>query len=505
MKFLLIFIGILPWTVNAQSFVNRTYSMMYDVQAKSAVRMLNGNYLVAGTQAFANGFLTVHTPQGQAFQATFLSQGALSSFSEFNQITKINDTLAVIGGKISLAVGASEIWQGISMAVNQQGQALWTLTHSISDPGMDATVRDIERINDSSFFVLTSGISGVSNSLSKITASGNVLWTTSYDSNLNGFQLNDICLADSSLFVCGSIFNLGNFSGIIMKIDAVGNIIEGSKYDHTVQPDFIQVIPQNGGLILANRGHAMESVDVMKMDFNGNVVGQKTFQGGLSMPEDLATKPLSVIDSANCWYWRGSGFGSYAHRIESMNLLPTQTLMHYGNIQTLMEGDTSITILSTGPLYGIKSQVILQKHYAISEVDSIEALYAYCTYPQNELPLNEIAPIKTTFTPTVTNGPSPSPLFYPLNSNEPWVNEPFCVEMLGEVREYELRFGPNPCDDFIQIEGYGSVNYSIYSTEGKLVVQGMTNEHGIIPTLKLNNGIYILKLLETSITIQIQH
>ncbi|MEY4127113.1 MAG: hypothetical protein RL737_1302 [Bacteroidota bacterium] len=505
MKILLIFIAILPLTVNAQSFVNRTYSQQYDIQAKSVVQMGNGNYLVVGTQAFANGFLTVHTPQGQAFQATFLSQGALSSFSEFNQITKINDTLAVIGGKISLAVGASEIWQGISMAVNQQGQALWTLTHSISDPGMDATVRDIERINDTSFFVLTSGISGVSNSLSKITASGNVLWTTSYDSNLNGFQLNDICLADSSLFVCGSIFNLGNFSGIIMKIDAVGNIIEGSKYDHTVQPDFIQVIPQHGAIILANRGHAMESVDVMKMDFNGNVVAQKTFQGGLSMPEDLATKPLSVIDSANCWYWRGSGFGSYAHRIESMNLLPTQTLMHYGNIQTLMEGDTSITILSTGPLYGIKSQVILQKHYAISEVDSIEALYAYCTYPQNELPLNEIAPIKTTFTPTVTNGPSPSPLFYPLNSNEPWVNEPFCVEMLGEVREYELRFGPNPCDDFIQIEGYGSVNYSIYSTEGKLVVQGMTDEHGIIPTLKLNNGIYILKLLEKSITIQIQH
>ena len=77
--------------------------------------------------------------------------------------------------------------------------------------------------------------------------------------------------------------------------------------------------------------------------------------------------------------------------------------------------------------------------------------------------------------------------------------------MLGEVTESALRFGPNPCDDFIQIEGYGSVNYSIYSTEGKLVVQGMTDEHGIIPTLKLNNGIYILKLLEKSISIQIQH
>ena len=479
--------------------------MMYDVQAKSAVRMLNGNYLVAGTQAFANGFLTVHTPQGQAFQATFLSQGALSSFSEFNQITKINDTLAVIGGKISLAVGASEIWQGISMAVNQQGQALWTLTHSISDPGMDATVRDIERINDTSFFVLTSGISGVSNSLSKITASGNVLWTTSYDSNLNGFQLNDICLADSSLFVCGSIFNLGNFSGILMKIDTVGNLIEGSKYDHTVQPDFIQVIPQNGGLILANRGHAMESVDVMKMDFNGNVVGQKTFQGGLSMPEDLATKPLSVIDSATCWYWRGSGFGSYAHRIESMNLLPTQTLMHYGNIQTLMEGDTSITILSAGPLYGIKSQIILQKHYAISEVDSIEALYAYCTYPQNELPLNEIAPIKTTFTPTVTNGPSPSPLFYPLNSNEPWVNEPFCVEMLGEVTESELRFGPNPCSETITLEGTQLTYYSIIDAMGKEIQSGYTDSEGRIKTNEIKNGLYLIKTKKGSFKVLVNH
>jgi len=505
MKILLIFLAILPLTVNAQSFVNRTYSMMYDVQAKSAVRMLNGNYLVAGTQAFANGFLTVHTPQGQAFQATFLSQGALSSFSEFNQITKINDTLAIIGGKISLAVGPSEIWQGISMAVNQQGQALWALTHSISDPGMDATVRDIERINDTSFFVLTSGISGISNSLSKITASGNVLWTTSYDSNVNGFQLNDLCVVDSTLFLCGSIFSLGNFSGILMKVDASGNFIEGSKYDHTVQPDFIQVIPQHGAIILANRGHAMESVDVMKMDFNGTVIAQKTYQGGMSMPEDLATKPLSVIDSATCWYWRGSGFGSYAHRIESMNLLPTQTLMHYGNIQTLMEGDTSITILSAGPLYGIKSQVILQKHYAISEVDSIEALYAYCTYPQNELPLNEIAPIKTTFTPTVTNGPSPSPLFYPLNSNEPWVNEPFCVEMLGGLGEEILKFGPNPCDEEFHIDGNINQPYTIFSIDGKLLQKGKIDFLGNIKTSNLPSGNYLIKVSNNTIKVAIKH
>jgi hypothetical protein len=80
MKFLLIFLGILPFAVKSQSFVNRTYSQQYDIQAKSVVQMGNGSYLVVGTQSFSNGFLSVHDENGQCIQTAYLSLGALSSY-----------------------------------------------------------------------------------------------------------------------------------------------------------------------------------------------------------------------------------------------------------------------------------------------------------------------------------------------------------------------------------------------------------------------------------------
>ncbi len=496
MKYLLIFLGFLPFAFKSQSFVNRTFCQLYDIQAKSVVQMGNGSYLVVGTQSFSNGFLSVHDVNGQCIQTQFLSQGALSSFSEFTQLTKINDTLALIGGKISIALGPAEIWQGITIAINQTGQILWSLISSITDPGVDALVRDIERLNDSTMLVLTSGIGAASNALSEVDFYGNIHWTKAYDLNTDGFQLNDLCIADSSIYACGQQFALGTFSGIILKLDSVGNLIEGNKYDHVSQPDFVQVIAQQQGLILANRGHAMNSMDLIKADYNGNITEQKTFQNGMGMgmPEEKASKPLHVIDSVTCWYWQGGDFGSYANKISTPNLLPIQSLMHMGNIQGIIEQDTLLYMLSSGPLYGIKKQVITQKHYAISAVDSIDQLYTYCTYPNNETPSNELAPTRTSFTPLVSGGATPSPWYYPFVSNQSWTNEPFCVEMLGSLNETDIKFGPNPCSEFVKIEGHGEMAYQIFDLSGKKIIGGLTTSDGIILLNEINTGIYFLSI-----------
>ena len=121
------------------------------------------------------------------------------------------------------------------------------------------------------------------------------------------------------------------------------------------------------------------------------------------------------------------------------------------------------------------------------------------------LPLNEIAPIKTTFTPTVTNGPSPSPLFYPLNSNEPWVNEPFCVEMLGGLGEEILKFGPNPCDEEFHIDGNINQPYTIFSIDGKLLQKGKIDFLGNIKTSNLPSGNYLIKVSNNTIKVAIKH
>jgi len=503
MKLLLIFLGILPFAFKSQSFVNRTFSQQYDIQAKSVVQMGNGSYLVVGIQSLSNGFLSVHDVNGQCIQTQFLSQGALSSFSEFTQLTKLNDTLALIGGKISIAVGPAEIWQGITIAINQHGQILWSVISSITDPGVDATVRDIERLNDSTMLVLTTGIGTASNALSEVDFYGNVHWTKAYDLNADGFQLNDLCIRDSSIYACGQQFALGTFSGVILKLDSQGNLIEGNKYDHGYQPDFIQVIAQHDGLVLANRSHAMNSMDLIKVDYSGNITEQKTFQNGMGMGmiEEQASKPLYVIDSVTCWYWSGGDFGSYANKISTPNLLPIQSLMHMGNIQRMIEQDTLLYMLSSGPLYGIKKQLITQKHYAISAVDSIDQLYTYCTYPNNETPLNELAPTKTSFNPLVSAGTSPSPWYYPFVANQPWTNEPFCVEMLGGLSETDINYGPNPCNEFIQFSNLPNTPFTLFNSMGQVMKVGNTSNEGEIWVKELPVGVYLITILDRSLKI----
>jgi hypothetical protein len=292
-----------------------------------------------------------------------------------------------------------------------------------------------------------------------------------------------------------------------LKLDSVGNVIEGNKYDHVSQPDFIQAIAQHQGLILANRGHAMNSMDLIKVDYSGNITEQKTFQNGMGMgmPEEQSSKPLQVIDSVSCWYWQGGDFGSYANKISTPNLLPIQSLMHMGNIQRMIEQDTLVYMLSSGPLYGIKKQVIMQKHYALSAVDSIDQFFAYCTYPSNENPLIELSPSRTSFTPLVSSGATPSPWFYPFVSNQAWTNEPFCVEMLGGLDEENLKFGPNPCHESIIIDAKPNIYYYIADNLGKEIQSGNTDALGRVETSGLKNGSYFITINQQSIRIVVAH
>jgi hypothetical protein len=489
-----IFALLLPLTLGAQTFVNRTYSSFFDVQAKSVARMGNGKFLVVGTQAFSQGFLAVHEATGACTQTEYLSPAALSNYSEFNQITKINDTLALIGGKISLAVGPTEIWQGITIAVNQEGAILWTLTHGVSDAGMDATITDIERLNDSTFLTTCSSIGNSRNSISKIDHHGTIHWSKFYDSNLSGFQLNDLCFSDSLIYSCGNSFSAGTYSGVLLTLDTLGNLLTGASYAHPSNPNFIQVMVHADGLIVASRGNAMDAADLLKLTVNGAVIAQKTYQGAMIMQEDQALKPLSAKDSSHFWYWRGGNFGASAFEVESSTLLPSQALLHMGNIQYFKEEDTLFTMLSSGPLYGIKNQTIMQKHYSLQFADSLPELLAHCTYASNELPLNEVAPISSNFTPTVTNGELPSLLFYPLLANEPWMNEPFCVEMLGGIEALDISYGPNPSVDHIEISQCTNTPYTIINALGQVVNTGHTSNTGEIWFSELSAGEYIIKI-----------
>lgn len=504
MKFNLLLVGLLPWLGLAQPWVNRTYSNLYDVQARSMVEMGNGNFLVAGTQAFSNGFLSVHDGSGACTETYFLSLSALSSYSDFNQIVKMNDTVAIIGGKISLAGGPGEVWKGITVAVNQQGSVIWMLTHEVSSPLVDVVVRDIEPYSDSTVLVLSAGIGTPQNTLSLLTIDGSVLWTKNYDVNETAFQLNDLCLADSNIYMCGTLNQAGNYAGILLTLETSGNFIEGSKYNFNTQPDFVQLIRQGTHLVVANCG-ASSSQSLLQMDYVGNVTDHKSFTAMMAMPQEQALKPLSKIDSSHFWFYNGGDFGSLGYQMDAVSMLPYQVIQHVGNLQTILQQDTSMRILSTGPIYGVKSQAIMQKHYALTWADSLQGLFSFCTYPSNEPPTNQMVPVKINFSPALSQGNTPNPLNYPFLANEAWSNEPYCVEMLGGMEESAVVFGPNPCDEVLKIEVQSPLEYRVFNLEGKIVQSGQTNAMGHIVTQALSNGLYLLVLGDITYRIQVMH
>lgn len=503
MKYLVLFSFMIPMLGLTQTWVNRTYSNLYDVQARSMVEMGNGNFLVAGTQAFSNGFLSVHDTTGTCTATYFLSQSALSSYSDFNQIVKINDTMAIIGGKISLAGGPGEVWKGITVAVNQQGAEIWMLTHEVSSL-TDAVVRDIEPYSDSTVLVLSAGIGTPQNTLSLVTIDGSVLWTKNYDVNETGFQLNDLCLADSNMYMCGTLNQAGNYAGVLLCLENSGNIIDGLKYNFNTQPDFVQLIRQGMNLVVANCG-ASSSQSLLKIDFAGNVTDHKSFTAMMAMPQEQALKPLSKIDSSHFWFYNGGDFGSLGYQMNALSMLPYQVIQHVGNLQTILQQDTSIRILSSGPIYGIKSQEIMQKHYALTSADTLEGLFSFCTYPSNEPPTNQMVPVKINFSPILSQGNTPNPLNYPFLANEAWSNEPFCVEMLGGIEESAVVFGPNPCDEVLKVEVQSPLEYSLFNLDGKIVQSGETNAMGYIDTRALLNGLYLLILGDRAYRIQVMH
>jgi hypothetical protein len=503
MKYLVLFTFMIPMLGLTQTWVNRTYSNLYDVQARSMVEMGNGNFLVTGTQAFSNGFLSVHDGTGACTATYFLSQSALSSYSDFNQIVKMNDTMAIIGGKISLAGGPGEVWKGITVAVNQHGSVIWMLTHEVSSL-TDAVVRDIEPYSDSTVLVLSAGIGTPQNTLSLVTIDGSVLWTKNYDVNETGFQLNDLCLADSNIYMCGTLNQAGNYAGVLLTLENSGNIIDGSKYNFNTQPDFVQLIQQGMNLVVANCG-ASSSQSLLKMDFAGNVSDHKSITSMIAMPQEQALKPLSKIDSSHFWFYNGGDFGSLGYQMDAVSMLPYQVIQHVGNLQTILQQDTSMRILSSGPIYGIKSQEIMQKHYALTSADSLECLFSFCTYPSNEPPMNQLVPVKINFTPFLSQGNTPNPLNYPFLANEAWSNEPFCVEMLGGIEESAVVFGPNPCDEVLKVEVHSPLEYSLFNLSGEIVLSGQTNAMGYIDTHVLPNGLYLLILGDRTYRIQVMH
>jgi hypothetical protein len=248
-------------------------------------------------------------------------------------------------------------------------------------------------------------------------------------------------------------------------------------------------------LIIANRGNAGDQIDLVQIDSTGALIRQLNLPSAMSNFEEDALKPLCKVDSANYWYWLGSAFGSNAYSLNENGISAiNESFFHWGNIQNIEQDTSGITMLSNGPMYGIKNQTILQKHFSISHADSLSGLFNFCSYPNGENPIIENSIMQSNISIDVSNHAPSNPTFIGFDLIFEWIQEPFCVEFLGEIEEQMLSISPNPCNEYLQIIGFENQSYQLFDIIGNKISSGTVPYSNRINTSDLNAGSYFLSI-----------
>ena len=480
--------------VTAQDYVRRNYSALNELIAKDSYHHANGELFVVGKTTQNQGFLSKYDASGNLTSVRYVQASALSSFNQLSIIEKYSDTDFLIGGRKLMDLSTPPYWESLVTLVDHNGNMLWTNTTNFG--GVDSEIKDISVLSNGNIAIVTSTDNQNQSIIEMLDPFGNSVWSSLFSMQVAGFKFNDL-LSDGNqnLLVCGSFQDQGISAGIVAKLDSNGTILWSKKYEDPYQPNFIQLISLDNSLVIANRGNAGDQINLVQIDSTGALIRQLNLPSAMSNFEEDALKPLCKVDSANYWYWLGSAFGSNAYSLnENGSSAINESFFHWGNIQNIEQDTSGITMLSNGPMYGIKNQTILQKHFSISHADSLSGLFNFCSYPNGENPTIENSIMQSNITIDVSSHAASSPTFIGFDLIFEWIQEPFCVEFLGGIEEQTLSISPNPCNEFLQIIGFENQSYQLFDLIGNKISSGTVPYSNRINTSYLNAGSYFLSI-----------
>jgi hypothetical protein len=480
--------------VTAQDYVRRNYSALNELIAKDSYHHANGELFVVGKTTQNQGFLSKYDAAGNLISVQYAQASALTSFNQLSILEKYSDTTFLIGGRKLMDLSTPPYWESLVTLVDHNGNMLWTNTTNFG--GVDSEIKDITVLSNGNIAIVTSTVNQNQSIIEMLDPSGNSVWSNLFSMPVLGFALNDL-ISDNNqnLLVCGSFQDQGISAGIVAKLDSNGTILWSKKYEDPYQPNFIQLISLDNSVVIANRGNAGDQIDLVQIDSTGALIRQLNLPSAMSNFEEDALKPLCKVDSANYWYWLGSAFGSNAYSLnENGSSAINESFFHWGNLQNIEQDTSGITMLSNGPMYGIKNQTILQKHYSISHADSISGLFNFCSYPNGENPTIENSIMQSNISIDVSNHAPSNPTFIGFDLIFEWIQEPFCVEFLGGIEEQALSISPNPCNEFLQIIGFENQSYQLFDLIGNKISSGTVPYSNRINTSELNAGSYFLSI-----------
>jgi hypothetical protein len=412
------------------------------------------SFLNFGANPYAGGFVVYSDSSG-----TSRWEKALTAFNTefaFESIAQWPDSSILVGG--SMLNPMTNLHGGALLMLDKQGNERWK--GSIENGGDSPTyVRKIEPLTDTSALVLGSRSGqGAPCFLMMIDSSGTKLWNRDFsDSNgeimdLNGFAQ----LANGDLVICGSISEgaaLGNpeWKGLLIKTDSAGSIKWSKKFN---QPNsgFTDVITDHNTLYVRTLG--MSSNGILAADTAGTTVWQADALEGDATWGPVKRRLLSFDEDSSLVFYYENFFNSTFVRL-SRNGATIGALSAMGRSAGYSShADSSMSLLLSGPVYGVKSSLVTTEHFVITHLEDNLPAKSTCIGPMNmDCPMVNGFDFEP-YAISTADSYDISPALMEAVTWFPTIDQN-CVEFLGGLSEEEFNVFevyPNPASGNIVIE-----------------------------------------------------
>lgn len=475
------------------------------INAKTLKSTSNGGFVVAGNAIiqfgqnnYAAGFVIYSDSSGQNHW-----EKAYTSFDNtfsFETIEQFPDSGFIAGGKIYNPITAQ--FGGALLKLDQNGNEIWK--KSISDgSGAEILISDFLIDTDSSFLIIAKKTETIDGGyVIKLDTSGNILWQKSFEIPGNDkIEINSLKQAtDKSIFIVGTYTSNNTTSGLIMRLDSLGNYLWVKKNTYA-NSTFTDLLLDSDQLFCRN-ATGFGEVIVSSFDFNGNSLWNLKFPENEDLNGPYSPGKRKLIfdtDSNIVTYSSNFSFSSFNRSTrEGINI---DGIYGFGSCQGIdFYPNGSCSILMSGPAYGVKSSLITNNHFAVTRLENFNSNQSSCLW-QNmalgttisdnttdiSLSTSSICTSSTAMMENVT-------AFISIDNN--------CVEFLGSINEISIndfQFSPNPTDENIQLSINSTdklpVNGYILNAIGKeVLIFKINSANEIIDVSPLGSGIYWVKI-----------
>lgn len=425
--------------------------------------------------------------------------------STFNVIKPTNDSCFIIAGSLNNSFcGKQDIFL---VKINAVGDTLWTREISQTD---DSFAYDIQQTADSGF-VITGYIQ---NSTAPLTT----VFLTKTD-NTGTIQWNQKIVVGNYSNYCSSVklTNDGGYAlfmsftnnlpweegAAILKFTSSGLFQWGKKYDDGTTGQSNKAIDMDitaSGIVCYSTNNQM--VVFMKLDTTGTIISDTSYYHYVlgAWDNQVVSKLIKTRDGNYVFATGASNNHTNGDvmKVDTSGNVIWEHILNSDPIMIIEAKDSGYSILSTGPLFGVRSAFPSSNdQLGIIKTDSLGiGINCINSYPSGSTSISLIA---TSISPSIT---SASALNYrkPITfSNPPFISELGCVTFFGGIEENSsssVSIFPNPSTSSFTFSGLqNECVIEIYDVMGKIIcTTNISKEKTIIDLSKHSKGIYFYRV-----------